>query len=133
MNLLYPLLGGVLIGAGAALLLWRNGQVAGISGITASVIRGEPGDTGWRLAFLLGLVAPAAIVGLDPSLPGDNLPVLVVSGLLVGVGTRIGSGCTSGHGVCGISNLSPRSMVATLIFMATAMLTVAVVRHGLQP
>ncbi|HEX6572087.1 MAG TPA: YeeE/YedE family protein [Steroidobacteraceae bacterium] len=133
MNLLHPLLGGVLIGAGAALLLWRNGQVAGISGITASVIRGEPGDTGWRLAFLAGLLAPAAIVGLDPSLPGDNLAVLVLSGLLVGIGTRIGSGCTSGHGVCGISSLSPRSIVATLIFMATAMLTVAVVRHGMQP
>jgi uncharacterized membrane protein YedE/YeeE len=133
MNLLHPLLGGVLIGAGAALLLWRNGQVAGISGIAASVIRGEPGETGWRLGFLVGLVAPAAVVGLDPSLPGDNLSLLALSGLLVGVGTRIGSGCTSGHGVCGVSNLSPRSIVATLIFMATAMLTVAVVRQGLQP
>lgn len=128
-----PLFGGVLIGGSAALLLLRNGQVAGISGIAASVLRGEPGDTGWRLAFLLGLVAPAAIVGLDPSLLGGSLPTFVLSGLLVGVGTRIGSGCTSGHGVCGISNLSPRSIVATLIFMATAMFTVALVRHGVRP
>ena len=133
MNLLHSLLGGALIGAGAAVLLLRNSQVAGISGITASVLRGETGASGWRLAFLLGLIAPGVLVGLDPALMRDSLPVYAVSGLLVGVGTRVGSGCTSGHGVCGISNLSPRSLVATMTFMATAMLTVALVRHGWQP
>jgi uncharacterized protein len=131
MNLLHSILGGVLIGAGAAVLLVRNDKVAGISGITASVLRGDPGDTGWRLAFLLGLVAPAAFAGLEPSLLTASLPTLVLSGLLVGVGTRLGSGCTSGHGVCGVANRSPRSIVATLTFMATAMLTVAMVRHVL--
>jgi uncharacterized membrane protein YedE/YeeE len=133
MNLLHSLLGGMLIGAGAAVLLWRNRQVAGISGITASVLRGDPGASGWRLAFLIGLVAPAIVANLDPSLTSGSLATFAVSGLLIGVGTRVGSGCTSGHGVCGISNLSPRSIVATLTFMATAMLTVAIVRHWLTP
>jgi uncharacterized protein len=133
MNLLQSLLGGTLIGAGAAVLLWRNRQVAGISGITASVLRGDSGSSHWRLAFLLGLVAPAVVAGLDPSLMHGSVPTFALSGLLVGVGTRVGSGCTSGHGVCGISNLSPRSLVATLTFMATAMLTVAFVRHGVTP
>jgi uncharacterized membrane protein YedE/YeeE len=133
MNLLHSLLGGMLIGAGAAVLLWRNRQVAGISGITASVLRGDPGASGWRLAFLVGLVAPAIVANLDPSLMSGSLATFAVSGLLVGVGTRVGSGCTSGHGVCGISNLSPRSIVATLTFMGTAMLTVAIARHWLAP
>jgi uncharacterized protein len=126
MNFVHAILGGLLIGAGAALLLLRNDKVAGISGITASVLHGEPGETGWRVAFLLGLVAPALIVGLDRSLLTAGVPTLLVSGLLVGVGTRVGSGCTSGHGVCGVAKLSPRSLVATLTFMVTAMLTVAV-------
>ena len=87
----------------------------------------------WRLAFLVGLVAPAIVANLDPSLMRGSFAVFAISGLLVGVGTRVGSGCTSGHGVCGISNLSPRSIVATLTFMGTAMLTVAIVRHWLTP
>ena len=133
MSLLQSLLGGALIGAGAAVLWWRNRQVAGISGITAGVLRGDAGVSGWRLAFLLGLVAPAVVARLDPSLMSGSLATFALSGLLVGIGTRVGSGCTSGHGVCGISNLSPRSLVATFTFMATAMLTVALVRHGFPP
>jgi uncharacterized membrane protein YedE/YeeE len=133
MSLLQSLLGGALIGAGAAVLLWRNRQVAGISGITASILRGDSGASHWRLAFLAGLVAPAIVAGLEPSLMHGSLGTFALSGLLVGVGTRVGSGCTSGHGVCGIANLSPRSIVATLTFMATAMLTVALVRHGVTP
>jgi uncharacterized membrane protein YedE/YeeE len=133
MSLLHSLLGGALIGAGAAVLLWRNRQVAGISGITASILRGDSGASHWRLAFLAGLVAPAIVAGLEPSLMHGSLGTFALSGLLVGVGTRVGSGCTSGHGVCGIANLSPRSIVATLTFMATAMLTVALVRHGVTP
>ena len=133
MSLVNSLLGGLLIGAGAALLLWRNHVVAGISGITADVAAGDSGAAGWKLAFLVGLVLPAAVVGLEPSVLTAEIPLLALSGALVGFGTRLGSGCTSGHGVCGIANLSPRSLVATLTFMATAMATVALVRHGLAP
>jgi uncharacterized membrane protein YedE/YeeE len=133
MSLIDALLGGLLIGSGVALLLLRNGSVAGISGITADVASGEFGASGWKLAFLAGLLIPAAVAGLDRSVVGADLPLLALSGGLVGFGTRIGSGCTSGHGVCGIANLSPRSFAATLTFMATAMVTVAVVRHGFAP
>lgn len=132
-SFLDPFLGGLLIGAGAAALLLLNGQIAGISGIASNVIRGQVGPFGWRIAFLVGLVAPAAIIGLGPTKFAGGYGSLAVAGLLVGLGTRIGSGCTSGHGVCGLANLSPRSLVATLTFMATAMLTVYVVRHGLAP
>lgn len=131
MNLLHSLLGGFLIGGGAALLLLRNGSVAGISGMIANVTRGDPGTNGWRWAFLIGLVAPAVFVRLDQSIVTAGLPLLALSGTLVGFGTRLGSGCTSGHGVCGIANLSPRSFVATGIFVSTAMATVAIVRYGL--
>lgn len=133
MNLIHSLLGGILIGSGVGLLLLRNGSVAGISGITAEVASGALGAGGWRLAFLIGLLVPAAVIGLDRSSLSADLPLLALSGVLVGFGTRFGSGCTSGHGVCGIANLSPRSFVATLTFMATAMVIVAVVRHGLAP
>lgn len=124
------LVGGMLIGAGAATLILCNGAVAGISGITAKLMEGRAGPGAWRIAFLLGLVAPALLVGLPELDLAGSLPVLAVSGLLVGVGTRVGSGCTSGHGVCGLANFSRRSLAATLVFMATAMLTVQVVRHG---
>jgi len=129
---LHALLGGLLIGAGVATLLLGNGRVAGISGIAANVVRGETGPAGWRVAFLLGLVLPAIVVGVGSPAFAGGVPWLAASGLLVGYGTQLGSGCTSGHGVCGIANFSPRSLTATLAFMATGMLTVFVVRHVLR-
>lgn len=131
-QVLNALLGGLLIGAGAATLLLFNGRVAGICGILVQTLRGAGGASGWRVAFLVGLVTPAAFLGLGGVRLDAGLPLLAVAGLLVGLGAGVGSGCTSGHGVCGISRLSPRSLVATLVFMATAMLTVFVVRHGLS-
>jgi len=125
--------GGLLIGAGAALLLLLNGRVAGVSGILANVIEAQPGEQSWRVGFLLGLMVPALAVGAgNPQLPG-SWTVALIAGLLVGVGTRLGSGCTSGHGVCGLANLSRRSLVATATFMVTAMITVWLVRHGVHP
>jgi hypothetical protein len=128
------LLGGVMIGSAAALLLWLNGRIAGVSGIAWNLIANPREDSGWRLAFLIGLVLGALIYRLAS---GDTLvvtieaswPVLILSGILVGFGTQLSGGCTSGHGVCGIARLSPRSMFATLMFMATGMATVFVVRH----
>ncbi len=116
------------------MLLLLNGNIAGISGILGRSIKLDFGDSAWRPAFLLGLVLaiPAYQLwqGAAPGYTLDaNLPTLLVAGLLVGVGTRVGSGCTSGHGVCGISNLSPRSLTATLTFMASAALVVYVQRH----
>jgi hypothetical protein len=119
----------MLIGAGAASLLLLNGKIAGISGMADNALRGLFGEKGWRIAFLLGLVVPAAVFGLAPVDFAQGLPVLAISGLLVGFGTRLGSGCTSGHGVCGLANLSPRSLVATLTFMAIAAAVVYFVRH----
>jgi len=124
------LLGGLLIGGGAATLLLPNGKIAGISGILDNAVHGEFGPKLWRLAFLIGLVVPAALFGLGPIVFAQGLPVLAVAGLLVGAGTRLGSGCTSGHGVCGIANLSVRSLLATLVFISTAALVVFLVRHG---
>jgi uncharacterized membrane protein YedE/YeeE len=124
------LLGGMLIGAGAATLLLLNGEIAGISGIFGNTVRGVFGAKGWRIAFLVGLVLPAAALGLGRIEFAQGLPLLAVSGLLVGFGTRLGYGCTSGHGVCGISNLSPRSALATLTFMIVAAVTVFLLRHG---
>jgi uncharacterized protein len=126
------LAGGLLIGASAALLLLLNGRIAGISGLVAGL--GRPG--GHRLAdaaFLLGLVLGpptyALLAGHGPEMRIQaGLPLLALAGLLVGFGTRLGSGCTSGHGVCGLARLSPRSIVAVLVFLATGMLTVAAVR-----
>jgi hypothetical protein len=127
---LQSLVGGLLIGAGSAVLLLANGRVAGISGIAENVLKGAVGEQGWRAAFLIGLILPAAVLGLGPVQQAGGPVLLAVAGLLVGFGTRLGSGCTSGHGVCGLANLSRRSLVATLTFMAVAMLTVYVVRHG---
>src|SRR3954469_21150489 len=94
--------GGLLIGAGAAALLLLNGRVAGVSGILANVVAAQPGEQGWRIAFLAGLALPALVLGVDrPQLPG-SWTLAVGAGLLVGIGTRMGSGCTSGHGVCGL-------------------------------
>jgi len=128
--ILQALIGGVLIGAGAATLILFNGTVAGISGITANLVEGRSGAGGWRIAFLMGLIAPALLLGLPGVDVTGSLPMLAVSGLLVGAGARVGSGCTSGHGVCGLANLSRRSLAATMVFMATAMLTIQIVRHG---
>jgi uncharacterized protein len=127
------LAGGMLIGAAAALLVLLSGRIAGISGIVGGLIEVRRGDIAWRLAFVAGLlVAPAAmlLVGrpLAPRIDA-GMVLLLVAGLLVGLGTRYGSGCTSGHGVCGLSRLSPRSLVATAIFMAAGIATVFVTRH----
>jgi uncharacterized membrane protein YedE/YeeE len=122
--------GGLLIGTGAAVLLLLNGKIAGISGILENTVSGAFGPKGWRIAFLVGLVLPAALLGLGAIDFPQGLPVLAASGLLVGFGTRLGSGCTSGHGVCGLGNLSPRSLLATLTFMIVAAATVFLVRHG---
>ena len=130
------LAGGVLIGTAAALFLLLNGRVAGISGILGGLLRPRTRDTGWRVAFILGLVAAPLLYQLAAPLPAVQIDAgtaqLVVAGLLVGVGTRYGSGCTSGHGVCGLSRLSPRSMVATAAFMAAGFATVFIVRHWIN-
>ena len=127
--------GGLLIGLAATLLFWLNGRIAGISGIFGDLLDAGAAERSWRLLFLVGLViAPflLAAVGLVMPEPGmTNWLVIVAGGLLVGVGTRLSGGCTSGHGICGIGRLSPRSMVATLVFVATAIVTVAIVRHGI--
>jgi len=129
-EVLRSIAGGMLIGAGSATLLLLNGRIAGVSGILGNTIRKAAGEQGWRLAFLLGLLVPAFILETGPAHLMQHWPWAVASGLLVGVGTQIGSGCTSGHGVCGLANLSTRSLVATLVFMTSAVLTVFVVRQG---
>jgi uncharacterized protein len=125
--------GGMLIGVAAAMLLLLNGRIAGISGIVGGLLQPAAGDLAWRLMFVLGLVSAPVLYGLIVSPPPVRIDAsgttLVIAGLLVGAGTRYGSGCTSGHGVCGLSQLSPRSLVATLAFMATGFMTVLVVRH----
>jgi len=127
------LMGGVLIGVASALFILANGRIAGISGILGGLLTRRPDDRVWRLAFLLGLMAaPAAIVALTGPVVATieaNTEVLIAAGLLVGIGTRYGAGCTSGHGVCGLSRLSPRSLVATLAFMGAGMAMVFVMRH----
>ena len=127
------LAGGLLIGVATAMLLLFNGRVAGITGILGGLLRPKAGDIGWRLAFVLGLLGAPLVYGLAAPLPSVHIDAdtasLIVAGLLVGVGTRYGSGCTSGHGVCGLSRLSPRSMVATVAFMLAGFVTVFLVRH----
>jgi uncharacterized protein len=128
------LIGGLLIGASAALFLVLNGRIAGISGILGGLLQPTRNEVGWRIAFLAGMfVAPLVYVAFGRALPAvtldASLPLLIVAGLIVGFGTRLGAGCTSGHGVCGIGRGSPRSIVATLVFMATAIATVFVTRH----
>lgn len=127
------LAGGALIGAAAAVLVLFGGRIAGISGIVGGLLRRVPGERAWRLAFLGGLlVSPwvyAALAGPLVAVIDTEWPTLVAAGLLVGVGTRYGAGCTSGHGVCGLSRLSWRSAVATASFMAAGFATVFVARH----
>lgn len=123
--------GGLSIGSAAAILLLVNGRIAGISGIYAQFIKADLGAFHWRLAFLLGLVLPAIylIIQQHPLQFGVGTVSLAVAGLLVGIGTDLGSGCTSGHGVCGIANFSLRSLLATLVFMGVGMVTVFFLRH----
>ena len=127
------LAGGALIGLAAALLLLLNGRVAGISGVLGGLLKPVKGDIAWRAAFVLGLVGAPLAYLLFARLPAPRIDAeyaaLIAAGLLVGVGTRYGSGCTSGHGVCGLARLSPRSLVATACFMASGFATVFVIRH----
>lgn len=127
------LAGGILVGIAAAIFLLLNGRMAGISGILAGLLTPARGDTGWRVAFLAGMILAPVIWILAAEAPvieiNASYPQLIIAGLLVGLGTRYGSGCTSGHGVCGISRLSPRSIVATLGFMGSGFVTVYIIRH----
>ena len=129
------LLGGVLIGLAATLLLAGSGRIAGISGIIGGALVRPSGDSAWRWLFLAGLLGGAALhQWVEPAAvePRAGFPVwaLLAAGLMVGVGTRVGSGCTSGHGVCGLARLSPRSMVATAVFMVVAIIVTWLLRHG---
>src|SRR4051812_12325497 len=126
--------GGGLIGLSSVLLMLLTGRIAGISGIFAGLLEPRSGDRGWRVAFIAGLVLGPLIAGwIGYGMPSPQLPaswsVTAIAGLLVGFGTRLGGGCTSGHGICGIARLSRRSIAATVIFMTTAIATVAVARH----
>ena len=125
--------GGILIGLATAMFLLFNGRIAGISGIVGGLLHPVKGDVGWRIAFIIGLVLTPVAYRLVTPLPAVQVEasgaLLVVAGLLVGIGTRYGSGCTSGHGVCGLSRRSPRSLVATAAFMVAGFVTVFIVRH----
>ena len=128
------LIGGLLIGGSATLLLWLNGRIAGISNIARGVLEWTAGDVFWRLLFLGGLVTGAGLYYVllgDAPVPRPEFPkwLLGIGGVLVGFGTSLGSGCTSGHGVCGLGRLSMRSLAATLIFLVTGIITTYVVRH----
>lgn len=128
--------GGVILGVASALFILMNGRVLGVSGILGGLLPPKMGDILWRVAFLAGMfaapwvfntIAPAAFI-TTPVIDASYL-MIIVAGLLVGIGTRYASGCTSGHGVCGLSRMSPRSLVATISFMAAGFVTVYVVRH----
>ena len=132
------LAGGIVLGLAAALFILLNGRVLGISGILGGLLPPKAGDAGWRIAFLLGMLAAPLVYGWLAPEGSAHAPridagfaTIVGAGLLVGLGTRYGSGCTSGHGVCGLSRLSPRSLVATLAFMGAGFVMVFVVRHVL--
>ncbi|HXQ83978.1 MAG TPA: YeeE/YedE family protein [Xanthobacteraceae bacterium] len=127
-------IGGALIGLAAVLLMLFTGRIAGISGIFGGLINPQTDDRGWRAAFIAGLiVAPLSAVFVGYPVPMPQMPgsfvTIVAGGLLVGFGTRLGSGCTSGHGICGIARVSPRSIAATCVFMAAAIAVVALTRH----
>ncbi|MBC7699105.1 YeeE/YedE family protein [Aquabacterium sp.] len=130
------LTGGVLIGLAVAMFALLNGRIAGISGVLGGLLAPTPGDVLWRIAFVLGLVGSPLVYAWFAELPKPNIDTgygwLTIAGLLVGIGTRYGSGCTSGHGVCGLSRLSPRSIVATGCFMGAGFATVFVLRHLLR-
>jgi uncharacterized membrane protein YedE/YeeE len=129
-------IGGALIGLSAVLLMLFNGRIAGITGIAAGLLDPASTDRGWRGTFILGLIAApltAMLLGLSVPAPAAQMPssmvTIAVAGLLVGFGTRLSNGCTSGHGICGMARLSPRSIAATVIFMVTAVIVVALMRH----
>lgn len=129
------LLGGALIGLGAVMFMAFNGRIAGISGIVGGLLDADRQGISWRVSFLVGLIAAPLVYGLIaggmPTVTIDGgMTAMTLGGLLVGFGTRLGSGCTSGHGVCGIARLSPRSITATIIFMSFGILTVSLIRHG---
>ncbi|MEO8768421.1 MAG: YeeE/YedE family protein [Nitrosospira sp.] len=130
------LAGGAVIGMAIALLVLLNGRIAGISGIVGGLFRMQKGDMDWRIAFIAGLIAAPLVWQLFASLPAVRIDgsyaVMAIAGLVVGIGTRYGSGCTSGHGVCGLSRGSPRSIAATLVFMGMGFVTVYIVRHVFQ-
>ena len=127
------LAGGLMIGLASALLLLFNGRIAGISGIVGGLLRPMRGDVIWRITFVVGIASAPLLVNAVKPLPDTEIaagyPILIMAGLLVGIGTRYGSGCTSGHGVCGLSRRSPRSLVATVAFMFAGFATVFVARH----
>lgn len=126
-------IGGALIGLSAVILMAFNGRIAGISGVFSGIAFAQKGDRVWRILFVIGLIAAPifyqAVSGRMPEFDlSANMPLVIIGGLLVGFGTRLGSGCTSGHGVCGLSRLSPRSLVSVVLFMGAGMLTVTVAR-----
>src|SRR5215470_12626106 len=125
--------GGLIIGVAVSLFVLVNGRIAGISGIVGGLLRPRTGDVVWRFAFVAGLILAPLVYAIVTTLPSIDIaasdPTLILAGLLVGVGTRYGAGCTSGHGVCGLSRLSPRSIVATLAFIGSGFVTVFVLRH----
>lgn len=127
------LIGGLIIGVSAALFILMNGRIAGISGIVGGLLKPMKHDVLWRVVFVAGLLMAPALYSLFAQMPDiqvdTNYPLLVLAGLLVGIGTRYGSGCTSGHGICGISRLSPRSIIATCVFMSSGIITVFMMRH----
>lgn len=129
----YALAGGALIGVASSLFILLNGRIAGITGIIGGLFRPIVDDAGWRVAFIIGLIIAPLLWQLFGQLPEIKIDasygLLTIAGLVVGIGARYGSGCTSGHGVCGISRLSPRSIMATLAFMGTGFLTVYIMRH----
>jgi len=129
------LTGGILIGVAAAMLVLLNGRIAGISGIVGGLMARRSGEIAWRVAFLVGMIGAPLVYSAFTSLPRATIeagyPELIVAGLLVGLGTRYGAGCTSGHGVCGLSRFSARSLLATLTFMAAGFFIVFVVHHAI--
>jgi uncharacterized membrane protein YedE/YeeE len=129
------LAGGALIGLAAVAMMLLQGRIAGISGIVGGLLTPRTGEVAWRAAFVIGMLGGAAVAGAVVGIPvlrdRPGLAVIAAAGLLVGFGTRLGSGCTSGHGICGLARLSPRSLVATCIFMASAATVVFVARHAL--
>lgn len=129
------LAGGILLGLASAIFILVNGRILGISGIVGGLLRPKAGDAGWRISFVLGMLAAPLlymlVAGPVPATVDAGWGAVVLAGLLVGVGTRYGSGCTSGHGVCGLSRLSPRSLAATLSFMGAGFAMVFLVRHVL--
>jgi len=132
-EILPPLLGGALIGIAASVLLVANGRIAGISGVIGELLVPSTSDRAWRWSFVIGMLAAVPVVlaflpGAVVANPVRSLPAIVAAGLIVGFGTRMGNGCTSGHGVCGIPRGSTRSITATLVFMFTGAVTVAIIR-----